>query len=100
MTEQNQEIKDLIKNILENNKLRFEEHTELWNEVYVRNYISHTVFYIPSKDNYNFFISFNDPFDGFRYGTPKDYDARYDKSIEEIEKLLNKKEVKKRGRKV
>lgn len=91
---------ELIKNILEKNKIRFEEHTELWNETLVRNYISHTTFYIPSKDNCETFISFNDPFDGFRYGKFKDSDVRYDKSIDEIEKLLSKKEVKKRGRKV
>ena len=85
---------ELIKELLSSRDLAFEDHMSFYDDYNVkRDYIHYTV-YVPKKDDFIFFISFDIPFDGYRFSKPKQYDTRYDKDIDEI-----KEEVKKYGRK-
>ena len=83
----------LIKDLLASRDLTFESHLSFYDETVVkRDYLHYTV-YVPKKDDFIFLISFDLPFDGYRFSKGKQYESRYDKGIDEIEE-----EVKKYGR--
>lgn len=93
VNDENEEL-DLIIDLLKSRELTYETHSTFYEEYTVKRDFSHHTVYVPDKKNFIFLISFDVPFSGYRFAKGKDYNSRYDKSIEDIEK-----EVKKYGRK-
>ena len=85
---------ELITDLLKSRDLAFETNISFYENHTVKKDFRHQTIYVPKKDDFIFLISFDIPFDGYRFSKGKKYEARYDKDIDEI-----KEEVKKYGRK-
>jgi hypothetical protein len=96
-----QEELTLVKEFLEKYDLRHEVTTAtLSRSECLNDYRTHTTIWIPSKENHKTFISFTNPFDGYRIYNVND--DRYDNDIDGVIEYLSKKyrkEVKQNGRK-
>lgn len=92
MSEEIEELQ-LIKDLLASRNLTFEDKLGYYDERNVKRDFMHCTVYVPKKEDFIFLISFDIPFDGYRFSKGKQYDERFDKDIDEITE-----EVKKYGR--
>lgn len=92
MNEKVEEL-ELLKELLASRNLTFEDHIDFYDERNVKRDFMHCTVYVPKKEDFIFLISFDIPFDGYRFSKGKQYYTRFDKDIDEITE-----EVKKYGR--